>query len=206
LLERVAAECAAESAGASGDAAASPATSPAAAGIRWPLMSRRGWIVAIGSLAGAALLVATSLVWLRRPVVVAKADLDQAVRGWVSSTGPSASWQKPVSLPPGFNKDRTVQASVRQWRRLTVNEAGWTGEGVVLDLAPPGGPRAVLFVVRSRARFEVPAAPVNSSRSALSGGWKAVAWQRRDSNLLYVMVIEDRGQRLDEYIRFSTEA
>ena len=72
---------------------------------------------------------------------------------------------------------------------------------MALDLAPPGGPRAVLFVVSAPARFRVSAAPFTTAL-APTGNIKAVAWQNPRTNLLYVLVVdEDRGQRLEQYLK-----
>jgi hypothetical protein len=70
-----------------------------------------------------------------------------------------------------------------------------------MELSLPNQPRAILFAVRSSARFDVPAFPSPAIRLPMSGVFQATAWQRSSSALVYVLVVEQRGQRIEEFLR-----
>jgi hypothetical protein len=99
-------------------------------------------------------------------------------------------------------------AGPRGWKRLaSSNTSGWSTNVTAIDLAPPNSPRAILFVVKSSARFAVPAIPTTTARLTLSRGFSATAWQRQGSNLLYVLVVEaGHNQQLESYVRVGPKA
>jgi hypothetical protein len=177
------------------------ARQPSARRFRW---TRRSWLVAGAS--AAALLVAASSLVLRRPRrVVTEQQLASEVMGWLKP--PDSGWQPIGNLPPGIAIDAAVAAKPLRWQRITVRASGWTGNATAFELAPAGsGPRAFLFVVNSSARFSVPTRPVASTRLALSGGFTGTAWQRQDSNLLFVLAVEDGRVPLEHYLRIGSEA
>jgi len=72
-----------------------------------------------------------------------------------------------------------------------------------IDLAGPGRSRAILFVVKSSAKFSVPPTPTTTPLLSLTGGYKATAWQL--PNVLYVLAVEER-ERLDDFLRKPPEA
>ena len=169
--------------------------------------SRRNWWLAVGAAALAALLVAFAVPFVRSEREVAQGELSGDVAGWISSV--TANKWRPIAttaLPKGIELDSAVNGKALQWQSIPARDHnGWTGEVTAIDLRPAGQPRATLFVVRSSARFDVPSTPTAQQRLALSRGFAATAWQRQ--GLLYVLVVEeDRGQRLEDFLRRATQA
>ena len=155
-------------------------------------MSRR-MLMAAGLLALVAL-IAVSIDYVRQsPHEIAREDLSGDVTSWLSSL-PAKSWRPVSTLPKGVAIDQAVVAQPRQWQTVhQANSSGWSGTVTAIDLGPAAGPRAVLFVVRSNARFGVPSTPTPTVRLGLSSGFVATAWQR-SSGVLFVLVVEtDRG-------------
>jgi hypothetical protein len=168
-------------------------------------MSRRVFVAA-GSLALVSLIAVPVLYLRQSPRQIAREDLSGDVTTWLSLL-PAKGWRPVSTLPKGIAIDQAVVAQPRQWQPLPhANSAGWSGTVTAIDLAPPTGPRAVLFVVRSNARFAVPSTPTAAVRLGLSSGFVATAWQR-SSGVLFVLVVEaDRGQRLDSFLRQPAQA
>src|SRR5207237_10937160 len=154
-------------------------------------LTRRTWLVA-GASAAAILVAFGSFALFRPQPVIAQEQLAAEVTGWLAKLPPSA-WQPIGKLPRGMAIDPAVAAQPQQWQRPSVHASGWLDSVVAIDLTPPGsGPRAMLFVVTSSARFNVPTRPAATTRLALSGGFTGTAWQRQGSHLLFVLAIEDR--------------
>ncbi len=168
--------------------------------------SRRQWWLTGGVIALATLLVAIALPFVRLEREVVQEELGLDVAGWLSNLSQPTSKWKPVAtvaLPQGMELDPAVNGKALRWQSFPVRgSGGWTGTVTAIDLRPAGQPRAMLFVVRSSARFAVP-----SRRMALSGGFAATAWQRKNLGLLFVLVVEeDRGQRLEDFLRKAAQA
>src|SRR5262245_22286902 len=167
---------------------------------------RRRVLIAIGSLALVAL-IAVSIIYVgQSPREVAREELSGDVAGWLAAL-PAKNWRPMTTLTKGMEVDRVVVAQPRQWQIVShAKSADWSGTVTAIDLAPPTSPRAVLFVVRSNARFAVPSTPTATVRLGLSSGFVGTAWQR-SSGVLYVLVVEtDRGQRLEDFLRKPAQA
>ena len=106
------------------------------------------------------------------------------------------------ALPKGIVVDSAILARPVQFQDIAYqSDAGWSSTVTAINISPAGRPKAILFVVRSSVRFAVPSAPTATTRLGLSRGFSATAWQRSPAGPLYVLVVEeDRGQRLDEYL------
>jgi len=167
----------------------------------------RRWLLAAGSLSLAVVL--TVLIYQlgggwSRPI--APDQLASDVTECINVSN-ATNWRTD-GLPAGIALGSVV-AVPRQprWQKLPVpRSAGWSGSVTAVDLAGPGRPQAILFVVHTSARFSVPSTPTTTSHLPLTGGYKATAWQEPASNLLYVLVAKDRGQRLDVFLRKPREA
>jgi hypothetical protein len=171
-------------------------------------ISRRQWWLAGGAAALAGLIVAIAVPLMRTERVVAREELEADVAGWLSSLQAN-KWQPAATtaLPKGVELDPAVNGKALRLHSFHARgNNGWTGDVTAIDLRPAGQPRAILFVVRSSAQFDVPATPTLESRLALSQGFAATAWQRRERGVLLVLVVEDRGQRLEDFLRKRTEA
>jgi hypothetical protein len=176
-----------------------------APGKRW--ISRRQWLLIGGSVATIFVIVVCARLFLfgHQPPI-SHQELAADAGGWMNRLAP-ANWQT-GKLPSGVAMDRAVLATPRQWQAVREpHSSGWQGNVTAIDLAASGKPRAVLFVVRSSASFSVPATPTQTALMSPTGGYKATAWQRPRSKLLYVLVVEeDRGQRLSDFLRRPAEA
>jgi hypothetical protein len=167
---------------------------------RSPVVSRR-FIAVAGSLALVMLLAISAYQFRPRSGrLVTQDELSSAVAGWLVQTArqPQA-WND--GQPKDLALDGTVSDRAHRWQQFQIaSENGWSARVTAIDLAPPEKPRAILFVVQSSARFQVP--PTPASRLSLSGGLKAVAWQPTSTGVLYVLAVdEDAGQTLDSYLR-----
>jgi hypothetical protein len=171
--------------------------------------SRRQWWLAGGAAALAASIVAMAAPFVRPEREVVQEELSGDVAGWMSNMAAN-KWQSAatVALPKGVELDSAVNGKALQWQSFQVRgNKGWTGTVTAIDLRQAGQPRAILFVVRSSARFDVPSTPTAAKRLALSRGFKATAWQRRERGVLLVLVVEeDRGQLLEDFLRKPTQA
>jgi hypothetical protein len=159
--------------------------------------------------AGAALalsllvLLSVSTFAFRRSRDVDQQELTGDVQYWLDYL-PKHSWHPAMNLPKSIKIDPAVAATPRQWQ--IIPQRGW-GSVTAIDLTRPGKSRAILFVVDSPAKFAVPAAPSPTMRLSLSRGFTATAWQRGDSAPLFVLVVEeDRGQTLTDFLRKAHEA
>ncbi|MBW8884214.1 MAG: hypothetical protein JF612_05440 [Planctomycetia bacterium] len=172
---------------------------------RGRFVSRRV-LIAAGSLA-LVMLMALSFFYLRSaPHEIAREELSGDVTSWLAAL-PVKNWRPMTKLAKGMEVDRAVIAQPRQWQSLSAaHGSDWSGTVTAIDLAPPTAPRAVLFVVRSNARFAVPSTPTAAVRLGLSSGYVGTAWQR-SSGVLFVLVVEtDRGQRLEDFLRKPAQA
>ena len=169
-------------------------------------LSRRRVLIAAGSLALLTLL-ALSIAYVRStPREIAREDLSGDVTSWLSML-PAKDWRPIATLPKGIEVDSAVIAQPRRWQTFhCANSSGWLATVTAIDVAPPTAPRAILFVVRTNARFAVPSAPTASVRLGLSSGYVGTAWQT-SPHLLYVLVVEaDRRQRLEDFLRRPPQA
>jgi len=168
---------------------------------------RRNWWVVGGAVALAVLVVAFAAPFVVRSVRdVAQNELSGDVAGWISSVTAN-KWRPITTMPKEIELDSAVIGKALQWQSIQARDhSGWTGEVTAIDLRPAGQPRAMLFVVRSSARFNVPPTPTAQRRLALSHGFAATAWQRSGGALLVLVVEEDRGQRLEDFLRRPTQA
>jgi hypothetical protein len=139
--------------------------------------------------------------------IVTQQELSGAVESWLSQVQPAA-WTplQRGNYPRGIAPDTAVPAMPQGSQQIRFNSpAGWSANVTALNLAPAGrlkAPQAVLFVVRSSARFIVPPNPASTKRLDLSRGIKAVAWQRMNSPWLYVLAVEEAGgQKLNDYLQ-----
>jgi hypothetical protein len=175
-----------------------------------PRLTRRHWLIAGGSLALAAL-VGWTIVVLRpgQLPIDAQAELNQSVDRWFRDAvaAPNAkAWvaANKSPLPPAFAVPPALVGTPLAWRHIQASGTGWSGKGVAIDMAIPGKRRAVLFVIAPKVQFSVAASPYTRLRP--SGGLQAVAWQSQSSNLLYVLVLEDAAQSMDQLFRPRSEA
>jgi len=199
LAERILA--ASETSGTGAEVSLPPARDELPKTNRW--IGRRTWLVAAGSLSLAVLLMAVvyklAPAW-RRPISQTELAADTTA---LLSDLPPNGWLTGV-LPVPI--DAAVLAGPRQWQAVHgPRSAGWSGAVTIIDLAGQAKPRAMLFVVRSSSRFSVPSVPTTTALLPLTGGYKATAWQRPNGKLLYILVIEERGQ-LDDFLRKPPEA
>jgi hypothetical protein len=157
--------------------------------------TRRRWLIA-GSVALATIVAAPVYLLFRSQRRIAPEELAKEVVTWLDHLPPSA-WQATAKLPVAI--DRAVIGRPTRWQR--VSPSGWSSSVTAVDLAGPGRPRAILFVVNSSATFVVPATPTPEVVLRLSGGLSATAWQRQNPNTLFVLVVEGSNQRLDDFLR-----
>jgi hypothetical protein len=178
-----------------------PASSPA----KRSRLSRRT-LVFSGSIALAALLAMSgSWVLLRPKRVVTQNELNVAVSKWMEALARQPQvWQPiPKNFVSAFQIDPAIVGKPDRWQQFRDGNIGGSSASVTaINLAPPSSPGAILFIVRTSARYNVPAVPSPGLRLSLSRGFTATAWQRERSPYVYVLVVEeDRGQRLENFLQ-----
>ncbi len=165
-------------------------------------LSRRAWLIAIGSTATAV--AATVAAWqMARPArAVSPDELSLAVSQWASDGQvPAAEWKAPARLPAAYQPPLAIKAPVNRWRSLLPAKGGLATSGVAIHFTPPAAPRAMLFVISSRAKFPLSATPKAIPTPSRFQGAKAVAWQNPSTGLVYVLfVVEDGHQRLESFL------
>jgi hypothetical protein len=167
-------------------------------------ITRRRLLVAGGSLALASLIAVSAYrTWRASHRLVGQDELADTASRWVRSPATNA-WTS--ARPAGIALDSAVAVSPRQWRLLSRSELPeWSASVTAVDLASPRS-KAILFVVRSPARFAVPSAPTTTSLLPFTGGFKAIAWQRHGAPL-YILVVEEKGgQRLENFVGITPSA
>jgi hypothetical protein len=169
-------------------------------------LTRRQALVAAGSIAIAAVAGLSVIYWRSSPRSVPRDELSHSVNGWLTSLSPK-DWAPISRLPRSIAIDPAVIPVARQWQTFhSANTSGWSATVTALDLSPPNSPRAVLFVIHSRARFDVPSSPSANISLQLSGGFTGTAWQR-SSGVKYVLVIESApGRHLEDFLRSAAQA
>ena len=177
---------------------------------RRQLRVRRWQLLAGASLALSLLIGIVSYQWFTPSRVVTQQELSSAVASWLTQVQPTA-WTPLVrgTYPRGIASDTAVPAPPQSFQTIRFRSpAGWSANVTALNLSSagrPNGPQALLFVVRSSARFIVPPNPSSTKRLDLSRGMKAVAWQRMNSPWLYVLAVEETGgQSLNDYLQTAT--
>jgi hypothetical protein len=155
------------------------------------------------------LLAVTTFLAVSRPSrEVTQEELGLAVAQWASEVNVAPnSWKAANSLPAEFSIPQAISVRLpSKWRSLVVAGRGWSGNGVAMDLTP-AKPRAMLFVVSSPARFQVPSVPARITVSGFPGRVSAVAWRNPTTGLLYVLVVvETETQRLDNFLERLPQA
>ena len=160
--------------------------------------SRRNWLIAIGSIAALLLLGVTFLINSQSPRRVSQEELAQSVSEWERKVRDSNGWvtdpsirpPKALAVPPNALNVRPIA-----WRRFDT-EAGESG--VVYRLNPTGKQAAYLFVLDTGAQYSVGTSPftkVPGTTARLAAG----AWQ--NGGTLYVVVVHEVDQRLEDYLR-----
>jgi hypothetical protein len=173
---------------------AAPSDAPQAAGAA-ASGSRRTWLWRVGSiaLAAAAALAIGVFVSNRSPREVTAEQLAADIPAWFTAADSQDGWST-ARVPPGFPWDKAVRGNPRAWRSLKTP----TGEpAVVYEVASGNGTRALLFVVATRARYQVPTLPGSPLRGT-TGGLQASAWQGAAN--LYVLVVKAPGATIDSFL------
>jgi hypothetical protein len=93
----------------------------------------------------------------------------------------------------GFMPPTAVSQRPTKWRsfKTALGEAA-----VAYDLSPRISRRATLYVVRTKRVYSVQSLPY--TRLSTTGSVSAAAWQ--SDGYLYVLVIDNDGQRLDDFV------
>jgi hypothetical protein len=167
--------------------------------------SRRRWLTLAVSLAALLLIAVTARQFIRgTPRQITQEDLSQAVAAWDAAVA-SNPWVKspvPVTVPKGINVPPGAG-----WQTVLM-PPGCSGNAVAINLIPPGGKaRAMLVVVSSTAKFNAGPRPAGLTLSRWAGSIAAAAWQSRDSNVLYVLIVHtDDPQGWRNFLPKTTEA
>jgi hypothetical protein len=167
-------------------------------------ISRRGWALSLGAagLIAASIVALAFVLWPASRQQISLEQLAADVPQWNGSVKPPDGWQNnpPATVLGAYPVEslRRGKSAVVKWRSFRTAR----GEGgVVYDVTPRGGATVRLFVVATPHRYAVALAPPPTTLPGVTGGCSAGAWQRSSSGLLYVLVVEQGGVRLDDYLR-----
>jgi len=167
-------------------------------------ISRRRWALSLGAagLIAASTVAVAFVFWPVSPQDISLLQLADDVPKWNASVEASADWQgsPPESALSVYPVSVLLQGkrAVVKWRQFRTPR----GErGVVYDVTPRGGATARLFVIKTPHRYAVAPTPPPTTLKGMTGGLSAGAWQRLSSGLLYVLVVEQGGVQLDDYLR-----
>lgn len=155
--------------------------------------SRRAWWGAAGAVIALGLGVWAIQAFRASPAVAPDLLGFEAI-AWQESL--TESWlDMSESRPTPRPLDRQVRFAPRGWQRVATR---WDAACVAYDLSRRQG-AATLFVLSP------PTLPaelnLSATRVPATGGWGAAAW--RNGDRLYVLVVEERGQKLEDYLRAS---
>jgi len=154
------------------------------------VVSRR-WIFALAGLAASVFFAAILWQVFDRPArQVTQNQLSDAVMHWYEEIPVADGWKAYEGQP-------LPRAVLKPPARMRSYQTAY-GRAEVYDLAAPGRPRALLFVVKTRDRFAAVDTLPYSMLSA-SHGLRIGAWQ--SPGVLYVLVIDEDGQRIDDFLR-----
>ena len=120
---------------------------------------------------------------------VTQNQLSDAVMHWYEEIATAGGWTKYTGQP--------LPRAVSKRPMLTRSYQTAFGRAEVYDLAAAGRPRALLFVVKTSDRFALDTLPY--SLLSTSRGLRIGAWQ--SAGVLYVLVIDEDGQRIEDFLR-----
>lgn len=101
------------------------------------------------------------------------------------------AWQTTDPTFDGYPQSRYLLVPFHAWQRIATEH---DPEAMVYDITPPGGPDALLFVLRPRggvrddSQSGPPATPASTT-----GGQSLAAWHEKDNDLVYLLVISGPG-------------
>jgi hypothetical protein len=165
-------------------------------------MTRRTWgLVVGGALSVASIGLLAFLSWPRSNPDdgwMSREELAGHVQTWLTDQGLATSqgWSTDLSGPVAttYPVDPAVQVRPSRWKRIA-DPAG--SPLVVYELAMRNGKTALLFVSPTPRTVDVPRLPL--TRWPLTGSRVAGAWQR--SGMLYVLVVDEDGVSLEDFVR-----
>jgi hypothetical protein len=172
-----------------------------------PRYSRRSWGLVAGgilTLAGTVLLA----LFLRpphpaQPGVVSTEQLAGELQTWLADEGLHGSRGWSTNFGRSLERSHPIHSAVHvpptRWRRMPSPNRESV---VVYELTTPGGKKGFLFVADTPRTFNVPTLPMK--KWSLTGGHVAGAWQRE--NLLYVLVVDEDGISIDDFVRIPRVA
>jgi hypothetical protein len=165
-------------------------------------MTRRTWgLIVGGALSVASIGLLAFLSWPRtNPDAgwMSREELAGHVQAWLTDQGLATAqgWSTGLSgaVATNYPVDPAVQVRPSRWKRIA-NPSG--SPLVVYELAMRNGKTALLFVSPSERTVDVPRLPL--TRWPLTGSRVAGAWQR--SGMLYVLVVDEDGVSLEDFVR-----
>ena len=158
-------------------------------------INRRGLWAAVASIAAIVLIIVASQL-SRPPRQVANHELAVMASDWLNQKLPESAWQ-PISSEPPYSVPAGVRSAAR-WQKFSTSQGQ---KGIVIELrgSRPGGQRpARLFIIASRDKYSVPTIPYTRLTNT-TGQVAVAAWHT--ANLLYVVVVEENGQKLSDFIQ-----
>ena len=157
-------------------------------------ISRRTIMAAALSLAALALIAVGAMFWPRPGREIPNEQLVDMAGGWNGRVNTSKWIDITESTPPArFAVPVEVQKPVK-WQPFSTPDGQ---HGVVFNLTTGLRP-ARLYVIASRDKYDLPTIPYGRLRGA-SGGLAIGAWY--SGGLLYVVVVDETGQSLSNYVR-----
>lgn len=155
-------------------------------------VSRRGLWMALASLAAVALVAVGAVMMSQSPRHVTKNELADSAMQWTGSVN-SQNW-KSGSVPTAYPIPAGMQAT--GWQPFTTPEGQ---KGVVYNLTRAPRPDARLFVIKSHHKYDVATIPFTELPGS-SQNLAIAAWHK-NGHLYVVVVSEEGGQKLEDFIR-----
>lgn len=162
---------------------------------------RRTWLASGGAaLVAIAAITLAAFVFPNRgpelPALVSQDSLSGEIQQWLSLKNVHGGWstdleQAPVTSHP---MSSAVTVSARGWKHVVTV---YDRKAVAYNLAMPGEPMAVLYVLHTTQPFNVAGSP--ATWWSLSGQRVAGAWQSGEH--LYVLVVDQDGRPAEQYVK-----
>jgi hypothetical protein len=159
-------------------------------------LSRRRILAAALSLAALVLIAVGAMFWPRLGREISNEQLVEMVGRWQQGVA-TDKWKSvtaDTAPPAGFPVPIEVRRQPTAWQSFVTPDGQ---RGVVFNLTTDLRP-ARLYVIASRDKYSLPTIPYGRLSGA-SGGLAVGAWY--SGGLLYVVVVDEAGQSLSDYIR-----
>jgi hypothetical protein len=169
------------------------------ASAKTPKSTRRRYLMFGFSAAAAVLLAVVFGTYWMAPKVGSVALLEEEAASLLA-TPAGVAWSSDLARPAvSFPYEPWLRVVPKRWRAVTLGG----DQGVLYDLVGGDDAGAILIVISTSKRYELPISPQTTNAGGSSGLRRQIAWKQPGSNsgLVYVLAIGDRQSDPKQLLR-----